>query len=161
MYIAENEIPITYLLTYLLMLIRFSMKQTRTCSQEILAVIYFCRKELIQVINSFLRESVLTIISTSWNHIFFFFFRPKNHAVYWLLVILQFASKNMPFIVFYHMIHVQQKRHSEPEFQKQLINDQKIHSSLFIMKVSFICITYTGAHISWHELFLAGNQGNH
>ena len=50
-----------------------------------------------------------------------FFFRPKNHAVYWLLVILQFASKNMLFIVFYHMIHVQQRRHSEPEFQKQIL----------------------------------------
>ena len=63
------------------------------------------------------RESVLSVILTRIKLLFsFFFFRPKNHAVYWLLVILQFASKNMLFIVFYHMIHVQQKRHSEPEF---------------------------------------------
>ena len=29
------------------------------------------------------------------------------------------------------------------------------------LKWQFVKSTYSAAHISWHELFLAGNQGNH
>ena len=68
-----------------------------------------------------------------------------------------------------------QKLKKKCEFEKLEIiisghflpNEEFIVNSSFPSEIKstirawFIYITYSGAHISWHELFLAGNKGNH